>query len=195
MFDLLQLISSNTIFSDGCKEEVMLGRQKDAHKSLLSRQLDLCKDIDLNYFSDYSHVAGADSEADSKQIRIFFSMRQKTADGTLPFIRTKVNSNAKVINVIGFICYLYTKENMQPQLQPNVDAYSLYLGKPFDGKTLKVLKCTQSKWMVYSEMGAHHIFVHWRNFDELNFDRTVFPNPLKLVYRTAKEIFLSFNGH
>ena len=74
-------------------------------------------------------MTGADSEEDSKQIRVVLSMRQQAATGALPSIQTKANVNAKVIDVIGFICFLYTKDNMQPPLQPNVDVYSLYLGK------------------------------------------------------------------
>lgn len=96
---------------------------------MLARQLDLCEDSNYNYFSDYSSIAGADSVDDSKKIRVYLPMSQKLVDGGLPYISTKVKSNAKVIEVIGFICYLYTKQNRQPALQTNVESYSLFLGK------------------------------------------------------------------
>lgn len=54
--------------------------------------------------------------------------------GEMPFIQTKVKSSAKVIDVIGYICYIYTKQNRQPPLQPNVDVYSLYLCKKSLGR-------------------------------------------------------------
>ena len=94
----------------------------------MAQQLYLCEDTNYNYFTDYSSIAGADSVDDSKMIRVYLPMSQKLVDGGLQFISTKVKSSAKVIEVIGFICYLYTKQNRQPQLQNNVESYSLFLG-------------------------------------------------------------------
>jgi len=85
--------------------------------------------VDFNYFSNFSHISGVDSENDSKEVRVYLSMCQKLEDETLPYLRAKVKSVAKVFEVVGFVCYLYTKFNRQPSLEPNVDAYSLYLGK------------------------------------------------------------------
>ena len=98
---------------------------------MLARQLDLSDDNNYNYFTDYSNIAGADSVDDSKQIRVYLPMSLKLTDGGLPFVSTKVKSSAKVIEVIGFICYLYTKQNRQPPLHTNVESYSLFLGKAF----------------------------------------------------------------
>jgi hypothetical protein len=62
-------------------------------------------------------------------------MCQKTEsndeNGAVPSISTKVKSQAKVIDVIGYLCYLYTKQNKQPPLQHDVEAYSLFLGKTY----------------------------------------------------------------
>jgi hypothetical protein len=55
-------------------------------------------------------------------------MCPKLSDGTLPFLVTKVKSVARVVDVVGFVAYTYTKQNRQPPLEPNVDVYSLYLG-------------------------------------------------------------------
>ena len=98
--------------------------------SLFSQQLQSCPDVDSNTFSDFSQFAGGDSEEDSKSLQVFLPMCQVSEDSsTLPYISTKVKLTAKVIEVIGYLCYLYTKQNRQPPLLPNVDVYMLYLGK------------------------------------------------------------------
>ena len=97
--------------------------------SLFSQQLRSCPDLDSNSFSNFGQFAGGDSEEDSKSVQVFLSMCQKLEDGSLPHISAKVKSSAKVIEVIGYICCVYTKQNRQPPLLPNVDLYMLYLGK------------------------------------------------------------------
>ena len=40
-----------------------------------------------------------------------------------------VVASAKVIEVIGYIAWQYTKEHRQPLLKKTVESYSLYMGK------------------------------------------------------------------
>jgi len=55
-----------------------------------------------------------------------------TYNDNTPSISAKVKSQAKVIDVIGYLCYLYTKQNKQPPLQHDVEAHSLFLGQTQD---------------------------------------------------------------
>jgi hypothetical protein len=73
----LQKFDPNIVSDQTCDRSEPKPAEESASKtkSLLSRQLDLCSDVEINFFSNFSNVSGIDSEEESKQVLIFKGSR------------------------------------------------------------------------------------------------------------------------
>ena len=99
---------------------------KSAKKSLLSMTIESCPEPKENPFADYSKYDAQD-KTDSIPIRVFVPEDSNQTR----YIQGKVHPLTLVSDVIGFVCYKYVNEGLEPSLKSiQVDSYSLYLADP-----------------------------------------------------------------
>ncbi|XP_018014034.2 target of rapamycin complex 2 subunit MAPKAP1 [Hyalella azteca] len=97
-----------------------------AHQqSLLSRLLEEGDKLAQNPYSEYAKWdASTDVNLATKRLSIYVYSSREGPPPEFP-VPVVVSTAARVIDVIGLTCYLYTRDNLSPPLQLPVNAYSL----------------------------------------------------------------------
>ncbi|XP_072016011.1 target of rapamycin complex 2 subunit MAPKAP1-like isoform X2 [Amphiura filiformis] len=98
--------------------------------SALSQQMDTCPAVASNPFSEYAKFDGKAQVGSSsviKQIDIYLDMCEGDAR-EFP-MELHVMGTARVIDVIGLICWHYTNDGYEPQLSENVENYALMIAE------------------------------------------------------------------
>lgn len=115
-------------------EQLFPKKPPGEHKrtSLLSRQLQLEPEQPANPFIEYSQCH-ADHEGQT--IKVFLSglsgceTETEEEEEKKNYLIGHVIENTLVKDVIGYVCWKYTKEARVPALKPNVSSYALYLAE------------------------------------------------------------------
>ncbi|KAF2359386.1 Sin1 N-terminal [Trinorchestia longiramus] len=93
--------------------------------SLLSQLLDREDKLKQNPYSEYAQWdASTDLNVATRRLRIYVCPEPYRPPPRFP-LPVVVRCSAKVIDVIGLTCYLYTRENLTPQLQLPASAFCL----------------------------------------------------------------------
>ncbi|KAK8733682.1 hypothetical protein OTU49_006424 [Cherax quadricarinatus] len=98
--------------------------------SLLSRLVQQYPDGLNNPFIEYAKFDGTThTNVQARRIRIFLLLGDNPVP-SYPMVVSVVNCHqARVIDLIGLICWLYTKENRQPPLRGGVERYALHIAE------------------------------------------------------------------
>ncbi|XP_071802798.1 target of rapamycin complex 2 subunit MAPKAP1-like [Asterias amurensis] len=101
----------------------------DRRRSILSAQLEQNPNQANNPFSEYSKFDGKAHSGGSniKKIDIYLAMCEGDAR-EFP-LTIYIMGNAKVLDLIGLICWHYTNDGYQPKLRENVESYCLMIAE------------------------------------------------------------------
>ncbi|GIY32823.1 target of rapamycin complex 2 subunit MAPKAP1 [Caerostris darwini] len=101
---------------------------KELVKSALSEALELFPAAPNNPFGEYARFDGrVNRSAPSKKILIYLTMLP-TAERNYG-MEVICLSNARVFDLIGLICWMYTNEGREPKLKPSVSNYCLKIAE------------------------------------------------------------------
>ena len=103
-------------------------KEKNPKKSALSIQIERHPTIQNNPFNEYAKFDGRVYEGSrSRKYSIFLTMLLN--ENKYKPIEVTTLLNAKVQDLIGYICWFYTNENWKPKLKPNVNNYCLRIAE------------------------------------------------------------------
>lgn len=102
--------------------------EKPVRKSALSAQIEKSPSLPVNPFSEFARFDGRISEgAATKRVNIFLTMLPES-ERAFPMEVITLTS-AKVYDLIGLICWLYTSECRSPKLRPSANHYCLCIAE------------------------------------------------------------------
>ena len=103
--------------------------QKSVKESLLSMKIEKSPEPVENPFADFSKF-DSQEKSDFIPLRVFVPEGDDVARRSR-FVQGRVHPLTLVSDVIGFVCYKYVNEGLEPSLRSvQVDSYSLYLADP-----------------------------------------------------------------
>ncbi|KFM61088.1 Target of rapamycin complex 2 subunit MAPKAP1, partial [Stegodyphus mimosarum] len=110
------------------KDLSQLKEQKPPSKSALSEALELFPAAPSNPFSEYARFDGRTCRtAPTKKILIYLTMLPEEERNY--GMEVVCLSNARVQDLIGLICWMYTNEGKEPKLHPSVSNYCLKIAE------------------------------------------------------------------
>ena len=102
---------------------------KSVKESLLSMKIEKSPEPVENPFADFSKF-DSQEKSDFIPLRVFVPEGDDVARRSR-FVQGRVHPLTLVSDVIGFVCYKYVNEGLEPSLRSvQVDSYSLYLADP-----------------------------------------------------------------
>ncbi|XP_054712411.1 target of rapamycin complex 2 subunit MAPKAP1-like [Uloborus diversus] len=110
------------------KKDVSKKEHKPPSKSALSEALASCPATPNNPFNEYAHFDGRlNRSTPSKKIIIYLTMLPE-AEASYGMEVVCVSS-ARVQELIGLVCWMYTNEEYKPELKPSVSNYCLKIAE------------------------------------------------------------------
>ncbi|XP_071525022.1 target of rapamycin complex 2 subunit MAPKAP1 isoform X3 [Panulirus ornatus] len=126
--ELNELFSRKAVISsDNCADSPV---PKQAPVSLLSRLVQQYPDGPNNPFIEYAKFDGTThTNIQARRISIYLLLGDNPVP-SYPMVVSVINCHqARVIDLIGLICWLYTKENRQPPLRGGIERYALHIAE------------------------------------------------------------------
>ncbi|XP_063865482.1 target of rapamycin complex 2 subunit MAPKAP1-like isoform X1 [Scylla paramamosain] len=126
--ELNELFSRKAVITSRNPQDCPLPQQ--APVSLLSRLVQQYPDGLNNPFLEYAKFDGTThTNVQARRISIYLLIGDDPAPN-YPLVVSVINCHqARVIDLIGLICWLYTKENRQPPLRGGVEHYALHIAE------------------------------------------------------------------
>ncbi|KAG7173374.1 Target of rapamycin complex 2 subunit MAPKAP1-like [Homarus americanus] len=126
--ELNELFSRKAVITSGAPHDSPTPRQPPV--SLLSRLVRQYPDGLNNPFLEYAKFDGTThTNIQARRISIYLLFGDNP-EPSYPMVVSVVNCHqARVIDLIGLICWLYTKENRQPPLRGGVERYALHIAE------------------------------------------------------------------
>ncbi|KAK4320781.1 hypothetical protein Pmani_008376 [Petrolisthes manimaculis] len=126
--DLNDMFSRKAVISSRTPQDSPVSQQRPV--SLLTRLVQQYPDGVNNPFIEYSKFDGTiHTSVQARKISIYLLVGDDPAP-SYPMVVSIINCHqARVIDLIGLICWLYTKENRQPPLRGGVDHYALHIAE------------------------------------------------------------------
>ncbi|RWS26034.1 target of rapamycin complex 2 subunit MAPKAP1-like protein [Leptotrombidium deliense] len=126
--DNVQPLTENDLAEIFPKKQLATCTEKAIKKSLLSAQIEKYPSIPSNPFNEFARFDGRVSEgAPTKRILIFLTMMPPD-ERAFP-MEVVTLCSARVHELIGLICWLYTNDGKEPKLKPSVNHYCLRIAE------------------------------------------------------------------
>lgn len=120
--------TSSVNFAELFPKKVLEAKSKTTTVSALTEQLRNFPSQPNNPFKEYARFDGKMSEASQRKKISIYLMMQPEDDRNYP-MEVVTFTQAKVQDVVGLICWQYTREGRQPKLKPSANSYCLRIAE------------------------------------------------------------------